>query len=319
MSRIIGDHFWDLLLPHYSVAFVTLCEKAISQQIWRVVPTTDVAARFLIRLKVVQKRKENGFYWWWCSESSFTYPAALLSSLSSLFWFSGFLRPQNWTLEIWTVLRLMCNEVVSKVNGGGSQGDLTGLQSQGNPQPMHLPRLQRDQPHWRQYTLDSQKTISKLWTLRHLLSAFWTSARIQKNIPLALLFCGSKKLPGGFFLVSGNDHYGCSKELKYYGAYTQNRSDPFHMFLLLLHTQKWVPATDRCSNGSAVLYAPVRYTYTYSNGRTSNLWAASSPNSCFRGSNREQMLQISISNFTSYNFKACEKMKNSNLLFLKGG
>ena len=135
-----------------------------------------------------------------CSESSFTYPAALLrSSLSSLFWFSGFLRPQNWTLEIWTVLRLMCNEVVSKVNGGGSQGDLTGLQSQGNPQPMHLPRLQRDQPHWRQYTLDSQKTISKLWTLRHLLSAFWTSARIQKNIPLALLFCGSKKLPGGFF------------------------------------------------------------------------------------------------------------------------
>ena len=58
-----------------------------------------------------------------------------------------FLRPQNWTLEIWTVLRLMCNEVVSKVKGGGSQGDLTGLQSQGNPQPMHLPRLQRDQPH----------------------------------------------------------------------------------------------------------------------------------------------------------------------------
>ena len=184
LRRIIGDHFWDLLLPHYSVAFVTLCEKAISQQIWRVVPTTDVAARFLIRLKVVQKRKENGFYWWWCSESSFTYPAALLrSSLSSLFWFSGFLRPQNWTLEIWTVLRLMCNEVVSKVKGGGSQGDLTGLQSQGNPQPMHLPRLQRDQPHWRQYTLDSQKTISKLWTLRHLsASASWTSARIQEYV-----------------------------------------------------------------------------------------------------------------------------------------
>ena len=64
LRRIIGDHFWDLLLPPNDVAFVTLCEKAISQQISCVVPTTDVAARFLIRLKVVQKRKENGFYWW---------------------------------------------------------------------------------------------------------------------------------------------------------------------------------------------------------------------------------------------------------------
>jgi len=34
----------------------------------------------------------------------------------------------------------------------------------------------------------------------------------------------------------------------------------------------------------------------------------------------QMLLQISISNFTFYNFKACEeKMKNSNLLFLKGG
>lgn len=115
--------------------------------------------------------------------------------------------------------------------------------------------------------------------------------------PSSILFCESKKnFLVVFSLVSGNDHYRCSKELflKYYGAYPQNRSDPFHMFLLLLHTQKWVPATDRCSNGSAVLYAPVRYTYTYSNGRTSNLWAASSPNSCFRGNGANAAANINF-------------------------
>ena len=35
-------------------------------------------------------------------------------------------------------------------------------------------------------------------------------------------------------------------------------SQPFHMFLVLLHSQKWVPATDRCSNGSCKVHLRIR-------------------------------------------------------------
>lgn len=93
--------------------------------------------------------------------------------------------------------------------------------------------------------------------------------------PSSILFCESKKnFLVVFSLVSGNDHYRCSKELflKYYGAYPQNRSDPFHMFLLLLHTQKWVPATDRCSNGFCKVHLRIR---------TFNLWASLLSNRLF--------------------------------------